>query len=90
MADQDMDAQWKEYKEKFGKVYEPEEDKMRRDLWEQTLKKIETHNKEADEGKHTWWMGVNQFTDKRPEEVCCGGLRPCRRPNKEEAHSEGH
>lgn len=84
MADQDMDAQWKEYKAKFNKVYKPEEDVMRRDLWEKTLKKIETHNKEADEGKHSWWMGVNQFTDMRSEEVCCGGGRSCHRPKQEE------
>ncbi|XP_020783231.2 protein CTLA-2-alpha-like [Boleophthalmus pectinirostris] len=73
----DLDAQWEAYKQKFGKVYDPEEDKVRRAIWEESLKRVEAHNKEADEGKHTWWMGINQFSDKKPEEpLPCGLIQP--------------
>ncbi|XP_033836323.1 protein CTLA-2-beta-like [Periophthalmus magnuspinnatus] len=71
----DLDTQWEEYKKKFGKVYDQEEDKVRRGLWEEALKEVEAHNKEADAGKHTWWKGINQFSDKKPDEVCCGCQR---------------
>lgn len=88
MSNKDLDTQWEEYKKEFNKQYGPEEDAMRRALWEKTRQKIEKHNKEADEGKHTWWMGINQFTDMRPEEVCCGGLRHCHREEEEEHTDE--
>lgn len=84
MADNDMDTKWEEYKKEYQKSYEPEEDKMRRGLFEATLIKIETHNREASEGKHSWTMGINQFTDMRPEEVCCGGFRACRSKKEEQ------
>ncbi|XP_072316118.1 protein CTLA-2-beta-like [Eucyclogobius newberryi] len=75
MADQDLDAQWEEYKKKFNKAYEPEEDVIRKGLWEAKLKEVEIHNKEADEGKHTWWKGINQFSDLKPDESACGCQR---------------
>lgn len=78
MADQDLDTQWKEYKEKYNKVYDPEEDAMRRDIFGETLKRIEIHNREFEEGRETYTIGVNQFADRRPEErgCCCH----CRKP----------
>ena len=32
------------------------------------MEKIQQHNKEYDEGKHTWYMGVNSLSDWTPEE----------------------
>ena len=40
----------------------------RKQVWEKTLIKIEKHNAELLEGKHTYGMGLNQFSDLTPEE----------------------
>ena len=32
-------------------------------MWETNLAEINQHNKEAGMGHHSYWMGVNQFTD---------------------------
>ena len=37
-------------------------------VFEANLKKIEEHNKEYAEGKHTWTMGVNRLADLTHEE----------------------
>ena len=37
-------------------------------VFEANLKKIEDHNKEYAEGKHTWTMGVNRLADLTHEE----------------------
>ncbi|KAK7886941.1 hypothetical protein WMY93_026562 [Mugilogobius chulae] len=72
MADQDLATQWEEYKKKFDKKYDPEEDKIRRGLWEANLKYVEIHNREYEEGIHTYTIGINQFSDMKPNEMCCG------------------
>ena len=37
--------------------------KLRRIKWENNLKIIAKHNKEADTGKHTFWLGMNAYGD---------------------------
>ena len=32
-------------------------------MWEENLRKIQKHNYEADLGKHTYRLGVNEYTD---------------------------
>lgn len=47
-----------------GKVYKtPEEEARRKHIWLSNHAKVLAHNAEADQGKHTWWMGMNQFSD---------------------------
>jgi hypothetical protein len=36
--------------------------------WEKNLKYIEKHNKEADAGKHTFWLAMNKYGDMTNEE----------------------
>jgi hypothetical protein len=31
--------------------------------WERNLQYIEKHNKEADSGKHTYWLAMNKYGD---------------------------
>ena len=46
-----------------GKKYNGDEELMRFDIWRANLKFISKHNAEADEGKHTFWVGMNKFGD---------------------------
>uniref|UniRef100_A0AAV2L8E3 Cathepsin propeptide inhibitor domain-containing protein n=1 Tax=Knipowitschia caucasica TaxID=637954 RepID=A0AAV2L8E3_KNICA len=45
-----------------------EEEAERRAIWEETRIRVNAHNKEADQGLHTNWQGLNQFSDRKPEE----------------------
>ena len=45
------------------KAYSENEEYARRLIFQDNLKTIESHNQEADAGKHSYWMGVNQFAD---------------------------
>ncbi|KAK2845112.1 hypothetical protein Q5P01_011771 [Channa striata] len=71
-----LDAEWEQWKIKFNKTYKnAEEESYRRGLWDESKRLIEVHNREAAEGKHSFTMGINQFSDMKHEEVCCGGLK---------------
>ena len=53
----------------FEKTYSSDAElSYRKQVWEKTLIKIEKHNAELLEGKHTYGMGLNQFSDLTPEE----------------------
>lgn len=61
--------EFKAFKEKFNKNYLNEkEDAHRLNVFAHNLRYITDHNNEADEGKHTFRMGINQFTDLTEEE----------------------
>ena len=52
-----------------GKQYTTREELvLRRAVYAANVAKIEAHNAEAAQGKHTWTMGVNKFGDLLPEE----------------------
>ena len=51
----------------------------RRKVFKSNLKVIEEHNKGFREGKYTWSMGINQFTDLTAEEF--GKLNNLQIPN---------
>ncbi|KAK2845111.1 hypothetical protein Q5P01_011770 [Channa striata] len=71
-----LDAEWEQWKIKFNKTYKnAEEESYRRGIWEDTMRFIEAHNKEEAEGEHSFTVGMNQFGDMKPEEICCGGLK---------------
>ncbi|KAK7812022.1 LOW QUALITY PROTEIN: hypothetical protein U0070_018582 [Myodes glareolus] len=61
--DPSLDAEWEEWKKKFEKTYSPNEEGHRRALWEENKKIIEKHNAEYEQGKTSYTMGLNQFSD---------------------------
>lgn len=48
--------------------FRPEEEAIRRGIWEKNLRMVEAHNEEADMGVHSYWLGMNQFSDWTSEE----------------------
>ena len=49
---------------KFEKQYANADDELfRRELWEKNVAEIDLHNKEFQEGKHTYTLGENKFSD---------------------------
>lgn len=63
------------FQTEFNKNYSDEEDKVRFEIFKETCKLIVEHNKKFEAGEVTWTMGINQFADKRQNEICCGGVR---------------
>lgn len=63
---------------KFGKDYSETENNQRFEIFSETLKTINEHNKKYEKGEVSYTLGINQFADKTPEESkksCCGKLR---------------
>nr|CAH7712877.1 unnamed protein product [Callosobruchus chinensis] len=66
----DLRQKWEEYKIQFHKQYkDQDEDDFRFQVFKLNLKMIEEHNKRYREGKTTFEMGVNQFSDLGPSEL---------------------
>jgi len=63
-----LNSHWEAYKTTHNKVYAEHEELLRRIIWEQNLKVIHDHNLDADMGKHTYWLGMNQYGDMPHEE----------------------
>lgn len=62
-------ATFEDWAVEFEKTYSSDAElSYRKQVWEKTLIKIEKHNAELLEGKHTYGMGLNQFSDMTPEE----------------------
>ncbi|XP_060537708.1 protein CTLA-2-alpha-like [Pantherophis guttatus] len=76
--DSALEEAWRDWKKTYEKVYTDEEEASRRATWEKNLQMVEQHNREADEGKHTFWVNMNQFSDLTDEELkhMMGGLLP--------------
>ncbi|CAG2115642.1 unnamed protein product [Medioppia subpectinata] len=68
----DIDAQWIAFKKQFRNSNKFDvnsgEESLRRQTFEKNYRKIVSHNTEADNGLHTYRLGVNQFTDWTHEE----------------------
>ncbi|CAH1119707.1 unnamed protein product [Phaedon cochleariae] len=65
-----LDEQWNNFKSTYAKNYGTEEDEAsHRAIFESNIQKMEAHNKEYDDKKVTWKMGINKFTDLSPEEM---------------------
>ncbi|KAL7736302.1 hypothetical protein ACLKA6_014780 [Drosophila palustris] len=62
------DEEWADFKTKFEKSYDGEEDQKRRAIFEKSKAKIEEHNKKYDNGEVTWKMGINHLADLTEEE----------------------
>nr|BAN20083.1 cathepsin L [Riptortus pedestris] len=60
---------WHHFKEAFGKVYsDPQEEKLRKDIFLKHKSLIDEHNSLYKEGKVTFEMGINEFADLMDEE----------------------
>ncbi|KAL3886617.1 hypothetical protein ACJMK2_026601 [Sinanodonta woodiana] len=64
----ELDNEFEIYKATYNKNYAPEEELMRRAIWEQNLQRVQQHNLEADRGVHTYWLGMNEYADMSSEE----------------------
>ncbi|XP_055485245.1 protein CTLA-2-beta-like [Psammomys obesus] len=62
-SDPSLDVEWQEWKMKHKKTYSQDEEGHRRMVWEENKKKIEEHNAEYEEGKASFCMGLNEFSD---------------------------
>ncbi|XP_077777953.1 cathepsin S-like [Podarcis muralis] len=74
-----LDEAWSDWKRTHNKIYrERNAEDFRRTVWEDNLHTIEEHNREAAQGKHTFQMALNQFSDLTKEEFKekLNGLRP--------------
>jgi len=61
---------WAAYKEKWNKSYLTKaEDDKRRMLYLDNLMMVNVHNREYDQGKHTYWMAVNPLADMTEDEI---------------------
>jgi len=58
-----LNSHWESFKTTHKKNYQEHEEPVRRIIWEQNLQKIHEHNMEADMGKHTYWLGLNEYAD---------------------------
>ncbi|KAL1518315.1 hypothetical protein ABEB36_001956 [Hypothenemus hampei] len=72
----DVQEQWIDWKEKFSKSYDNEEEEEKRfQIFERNLQNIIKHNERYQAGEETSTQALNQFSDLDPEEVPKGGLR---------------
>merc|ERR1712121_526496 len=59
-----LDAEWEAFKVKYGKGFlSATHHDERKSIFAANLERIEKHNAEHLEGKHSYWLGVNQFAD---------------------------
>lgn len=69
LFDSTLNNEWESYKSKHSKLYkDKEEESYRRMIWERNLKHINSHNLEADSGKHTFRLAMNKFGDMTNDE----------------------
>ncbi|XP_056633311.1 uncharacterized protein LOC130442924 [Diorhabda sublineata] len=60
--------QWTEFKVNFSRQYEPHEENVRFEIFQNNLRKIEEHNAKYDKGEVSYYMRVNKFADWTKEE----------------------
>jgi len=66
----DYSDSWEEFKEKFGKSYEnQEEEAYRTGIWQDNVALISGHNLEAQNGLHQFSLGENEFADMTTDEI---------------------
>jgi cathepsin L len=61
--DANLNQAWNLWKSTHNKQYSNVEENVRRAIWENNLKIVESHNLEADLGVHTFWLGMNAYAD---------------------------
>ncbi|CAF1026707.1 unnamed protein product [Adineta steineri] len=63
-----LNQHWKIWKNQFNKSYSNVEERLCRVIWENNLKIVEEHHRQANLGAYTYWLGMNQFGDLTNEE----------------------
>ncbi|XP_031633396.1 uncharacterized protein LOC116347101 [Contarinia nasturtii] len=66
-----IDELWPLYKAKFNKHYNAEEDAEHLAIFRKNVKLIIEHNLRFAKGETTFTMGINQFTDEKPNPHPC-------------------
>ncbi|XP_063146992.1 procathepsin L-like [Candoia aspera] len=81
-----LEGAWKGWKEIHAKDYLEEEETFRRMVWEKNLWRIEQHNLEAAQGKHSFLLAMNHLGDLTDEEFnqMLNGFHPDRAKQHEE------
>ncbi|ALC44994.1 CG11459, partial [Drosophila busckii] len=73
-----LETEWSSFRSKHEKLYEDQNEALRRkQIFKQNKELIDTHNKRFADGKESFEMGVNQFTDlsaKEFEEIMLSNL----------------
>lgn len=68
---------WEVFKREHNKSYsDQDEENDRFQIFVETIKTIITHNDKHAKGEVTYKMGINQFSDMRPEERQFGCQKP--------------
>jgi len=63
-----LEVHWQNFKNTFNKQYDDMHEVIRRSIWEKNYAFIRDHNLEADMGKHTFNLGINEYSDMTNEE----------------------
>ncbi|KAL7975745.1 hypothetical protein Chor_010742 [Crotalus horridus] len=63
--DPTLEGTWRDWKATHSKEYALGEESFRRSVWEDNLRMIQDHNSQAEQGKHTYKLGMNHFGDLR-------------------------
>ncbi|XP_046406770.1 procathepsin L [Ischnura elegans] len=58
-----IDERWEKFKDEFNKTYFAGLERIRKQLWAANVRIIERHNKEAEEGLHSYFLDTNHLTD---------------------------
>ncbi|XP_028134128.1 cathepsin L-like proteinase [Diabrotica virgifera virgifera] len=69
MAEQTAEEAWPQYKKDFNRSYDAAEDAERFAIFKEKYNQIQEQNRQYAAGKSTWTAGVNDFTDRKPEEL---------------------
>jgi len=70
LAHPDYSESFEEFKEKFGKEYESDEEENHRSgIWSSNVDFIKEHNQQADAGVHSFHVGENALADLSTEEI---------------------
>lgn len=79
IIDSGLDDLWEGFKTKFEKKYDtPIIEVQRRLIWERNFRHVIFHNREADKGMQTFWLGINEYADMNGHEFVAmkNGLKP--------------
>ncbi|CRL03476.1 CLUMA_CG016365, isoform A [Clunio marinus] len=63
------EEEWAEYKIKFERNYDDEEDKIRFEIFKENFASVKAQNEEYERGEKTWMAHLNSFSDRKEEEL---------------------